>query len=115
MSFQAIPISFSISGRSPSLARQETESHQVIADKRYSRLPDVGTVGEALPIRRCGDGPAWRLPGLPQPILRRLATTIKDIPRRKRAKFYEAGFEVILVPESSHLDKAPDRAGREDS
>jgi len=95
-----IPISFSISG--PVLTPLRTgklKAIAVVSEKRYARLPDVGTVREAVPNFEPVQG--WTglfAPArLPQAILRRLAAdAIKGITSANaRAKLGDAGFEAI--------------------
>jgi tripartite-type tricarboxylate transporter receptor subunit TctC len=96
-----IPMSFSISGPVyPALRAGKLKVIAVVAEKRYSRLPDVGTVGEVIPGFEPVQGwiGLFAPAGLPQPILRRLSgDIIKGLSiADTRAKFVDAGFEVIL-------------------
>ena len=65
----------------------------------YPRLPEVGTVVEAIPAFEpvLGWTGLFTPAGLPQPVLRRLAgDTIKGITSNEgRAKLFEAGFDVL--------------------
>jgi tripartite-type tricarboxylate transporter receptor subunit TctC len=95
-----LPISFSITGPVFGPARAgKLKIIAVVSEKRYARLPDVGTVLDGVPgfVPVQGWTGLFAPAGLPQPVLRRLAAdTIKGITSTEgRAKLFEAGFDVV--------------------
>ncbi len=95
-----LPISFSITGPVFGPARAgKLKLIAVVSEKRYARLPDVGTVQDGVPgfVPVQGWTGLFAPAGLPQPVLRRLAAdTVKGITSSEgRAKLFDAGFDVV--------------------
>ncbi|MFM9972028.1 MAG: Bug family tripartite tricarboxylate transporter substrate binding protein [Burkholderiales bacterium] len=95
-----MPISFSITGPIIGPARAgKLKVIAVVSEKRYVRLPDVGTVLDGVPgfVPIFGWTGLFAPAGLPQPVLRRLSSdTVKAITSPEgRTKLFDAGFDVL--------------------